>query len=106
MHSLLPVGHTHSDVDATISRVSVSARHTNVETLEEFVKLIQEDSMSPRPHVEVIWRVADCQSFFDKIIEQPTGQSQPLGFKYEKVSATGRAGICTRRNSEWPWYVY
>lgn len=75
--SFLYVGHTHEDVDAGFSHIAEKLRKTDVEVIDDFVKIL------PKP--EMISVMFNVKEWLAPEIKHLTGISVPLHFRFLRV---------------------
>jgi hypothetical protein len=76
--SLLPVGHTHEDIDARILLKSRDLYQTDTETLDDFVKLL-----GPHEFVKSVFNVREWLTLSSP--KYISGTTEPLHFRLKKT---------------------
>lgn len=72
----LPVGHTHSDIDACFGHTWKWMRGRPIETLDDYFHGIKKtfESTSLNPHVKFVYAIPNFQAFLDDHIDKDLGQ--------------------------------
>ncbi|XP_060594673.1 uncharacterized protein LOC132749024 [Ruditapes philippinarum] len=92
--SMLPVGHTHEDIDARFSLISRRLYQKDTETLEEFLNVLEKPMLIKTIHDVKSWLIP----YIPKYI---SGISEPLHFKFEKIDGAVRSLYKGIHNEEW-----
>ncbi len=81
--SMLPVGHTHIDVDQMFSTIAKKYKRKNVENLHEMIKLIHSAFISEekRPKVRLIHQIWNFKEWMNEFIEPFSGIQKFHSFK-------------------------
>ncbi len=81
--SMLPVGHTHIDVDQMFSTIAKKIKRKNIENLPELVGLINQAFVSEnkRPHVRLIHQIWNIKDWIYDLIEPFSGIQKFHSFK-------------------------
>ena len=91
---MLPVGHTHEDIDARFSLVSRLLFQNDAETVEDFLNLLEKPNLIKTVYDVKAWLIPTMPEYI-------TGVSEPLHYKFEKIN--GKVSIFYKgtQNSEW-----
>ncbi|KAL3687438.1 hypothetical protein R1sor_013747 [Riccia sorocarpa] len=83
--NFLMVGHTHEDVDALFSKISMRTVNKDILTLPALMAEIWEsEAMHPVPML--IEEVADYKSYVGGFLDKLEGHSKPIGFKFSMAN--------------------